>query len=156
MCNVALDWDKGTRALGAAWVVRNDKGFVICHSRRAFAEVASKGEAKLQTVLWAAESMSSLHFNKIIFAGEFEDIFGAVMRPQAWPSFLFQRDEFVCQFGSIEEWKVKISKKETNRGASFIADSVNKYGLVQSYVAAGPPSWLSDLFLYESRGLSHV
>lgn len=101
MCNIAYDWDKRSKSLGVAWVVRNHRGVVICHSRRAFAEIASKDQAKLQTI-WAAESMNSLHFNKLIFAGVFEVLFGAVLRPQAWPSFLFQREEFIR---SLVVWK---------------------------------------------------
>ncbi|KAG2315715.1 hypothetical protein Bca52824_018837 [Brassica carinata] len=156
MCNIAFDWDKKRKALGGVWVVSDQRGTVLCHSRRVFAELASKDEAKLQALLWAAESMNSLHFNKIIFAGEFEDIFRAVLRPQAWPSFLFHRDEFLRNINGIAEWRVLAVRKDTNRGASFIADSVNRYGLFQSYVAAGPPSWLSELFLYESHSLFSV
>ena len=102
---------------------RNHK-VVLCHSRRAFAEIASKDQAKLQVVLWAAESTRSLRFNKIIFAGEFEDLFGAVLRPQAWPAFLFQRDEIISSLFGIEELQVLVVRSETNRGAFFIADSV--------------------------------
>lgn len=46
-----------------------------------------------------------------------------------------------------------VVRSETNRGASFIADSVNQKGLVQSYVATGSPSWLFEFFVNESRFL---
>lgn len=139
--------------MGAAWMVRNHEGVVVCHSRKAFAEIKTKDEAKLQSILRASESMTSLRLNRIITAGEFEEFFGAVMRPFALPSFLFQRDEICMSMKEIGDWQVLVVKKEANRGASFIADSVNKRGLVQSYVARGHPTWLSDLFLYESRCL---
>lgn len=63
MCNFASDWNKLEKSMGAAWVVRNHRGLVWCHSRRAFANIVSKDEAKLEAFLWAAESMTSHKFN---------------------------------------------------------------------------------------------
>lgn len=153
MCNIALDWNKSTRSLGVAWVVRNHRGVVLCHSRRAFAEIKSLDEAKMETLLWAVASMESLRFNKIIMAGDFEVLFGAIMRPLAWPAFRFQREEIVRVLSGIRDWKLLRTKKEENRGASFIAESVNSQGLVQSCVASGHPSWLFEFFVNESRHL---
>lgn len=97
--------------------------------------------------------MTSLRLNKVIRAGEFAEIFGAVLKPQAWPSFIFQRDEVLRGLEGILEWKVLVIKKEANRGASFIADSVNERRLVQSYVASGHSAWLEELFHSESQSL---
>lgn len=35
MCNVGMEYSNGKGIVGAAWVLRNDGGLVICHSRRA-------------------------------------------------------------------------------------------------------------------------
>lgn len=69
MCKIAYEWDKTLRIVGVAWVVRNHRVVVLFHSRNSFAEVGNKEEAKLLTILWAMESMVSLHLNKIVFAG---------------------------------------------------------------------------------------
>lgn len=45
MCNVAFYWDKDKRLLGEAWVVRNHRGVVLIHGRRAFSNVLRKYEA---------------------------------------------------------------------------------------------------------------
>ncbi|KAL0730568.1 hypothetical protein Bca4012_026661 [Brassica carinata] len=106
-----------------------------------------------KTTSMGAESMTSLKLNKIIMAGEMDEFFGAVLRPHKWPSFGFQRQEILACMANIEEWKVLVMKREANRGAGFIAESVNKYNLVQSYVATGHPAWLFGFFVNESRYL---
>lgn len=78
MCNAAFEWEKKTKLLTVAWVVRNHRDVVLIHNRRAFSNIDSLDEARLSTVLWAAESMTSLHYNKIVFAGDFKEIFRAV------------------------------------------------------------------------------
>lgn len=153
-CNIGMDFSK-TKSLvgGGEWVLRNERGVVLCHSRRAFSGVRSREEAKMVVVLWALESMRSQRQSKIIFAAEFGDIFGAIERPQAWPSFLYHSSEMRKELEGITEWKLLVVTRETNRGAFFIAQSVTKYGLVNSYVARGHPPWLFELFVNESRAL---
>lgn len=153
MCNIAWNWKKKDRTLGVAWVIRDHRGVVTIHSRRSFVQVLSLEDAKLQALLWSSESITSLRLNKVIFAGEFSELFGAVRKPLEWPAFLSQRDEFIKSLEGLVEWKVIVISKEANRGASFIADSVHRLGFVQSYVASGQPVWLDDLFRSESLSL---
>ncbi|KAH0873017.1 hypothetical protein HID58_070379, partial [Brassica napus] len=77
---------------GGAWVLRDEKGVVLCHSRRTFGQFPSKEQAKETIVLWAVESMRSQKVSRVIFTGEFKEIFGAVNMPSAWPSFCQQGD----------------------------------------------------------------
>lgn len=77
MCNVAFYWDNDKRLLGVAWVVRNHRGVFLIHSRRAFSNVLRKYKAWLKTM----KSMISLHLNKIIFAGDFKEMFCAIGKP---------------------------------------------------------------------------
>ncbi|KAG2324628.1 hypothetical protein Bca52824_007356 [Brassica carinata] len=153
MCNIAFDWKRRENTLGAAWVVRDHRGIVLFHSRRSFVDVRSHEEAKMCALLWTSESMTSLKLNKVTFAGEFSEIFGAVLRPHAWPSFLFQREEFLRSLRGLSDWKVLVVCRKANRGASLIADSVHQTGLVQSYIASGHPAWLEDLFHHERHSL---
>ncbi|KAH0904229.1 hypothetical protein HID58_043732 [Brassica napus] len=90
MCNVGMEFSKNNHCAGGAWVLRNNRGVVMCHSRRAFSGIMSRDDAKLTIVLWALESMRSQRQSNIIFAGEFGELFGALQRPQAWPSFSYQ------------------------------------------------------------------
>ncbi|XP_013623801.1 PREDICTED: uncharacterized protein LOC106329670 [Brassica oleracea var. oleracea] len=152
-CNIGVEYDRSNGLVGGGWVLRNERGVVLCHSRRAFSGCRNKEEAKLTVVLWAMESMSSQRQTRVTFAGDFSELFRAAMRPEAWPSFLFQSGCIGRELEGIEEWKLEVVTREANRGAYFIAQSVTKLGLVNSYVARGHPDWLFELFVNESRNL---
>ncbi|KAG2323157.1 hypothetical protein Bca4012_058673 [Brassica carinata] len=122
MCNVGFEWMKHSNFLGVAWVVRNHR-VVIMHSRRAFSKVLSLDEARLTTILWAVESMTSLRFNKVIFAGDFKDFFLAVKTPLQWPVLRYHMDD------------------------------VSREGRFQLYVVNGHPLWMFEFFENESRRL---
>ena len=46
MCNIAVDWAKYSLLTGGAWVSRDEKRVVLCHSRRTFGQFPSKEQAK--------------------------------------------------------------------------------------------------------------
>lgn len=64
LCEIGMDWSKNCATMGAAWIAKNSIGEVTEHSRQAFPEVKSLGEAKLQVMLRALESMKSLRKKK--------------------------------------------------------------------------------------------
>lgn len=153
MCNVGLDWHRNSKLLGVAWVVRNHRGVVLVHSRRAFSNVISLDEARVMTLGWAVESMASMHHTKIIFAGDFRDIFSAVQKPCKWPALRRQVEEIKSLLLGVDEFQFKYARTEENRGATIIAQSVTRQGRLRSYVATGPLAWLFELFVNESRYL---
>lgn len=87
MYNVGLEYSKSKGLIGGVWMLRNEKGMVLCHNRRTFSGINIWEDAKFVAMMWALESMRSQRQSKIIFAGKFKDLFGATVRPQAWPSF---------------------------------------------------------------------
>lgn len=139
MCNIGVDWDKKTKIVGVAWVLRNHRGVVLLHSRSSFAQVPNREDAKLRSILWAMESMISLRLNKIVFAGQFKEEFGATLSPSEWPSFAFQSDEIRRALQAMNDAQLLVVSPKSNRGASFIAQSVTREERHHSYVAAGPP-----------------
>ncbi|KAF2559163.1 hypothetical protein F2Q68_00015360 [Brassica cretica] len=64
-CSFEFDWTKKSDVMGAAWMVKNDRGMVLEHSRRAFVGVLSLNQAKLKVWLWVLESMRSLKKKKM-------------------------------------------------------------------------------------------
>ena len=142
MCTVGFDWNRSKNLVGGGWVIRNERGVVVCHSRRAFINIKSRDEARLVVILWSLESMRSHKMSNIIIAGEFSEMFGAVERPQAWPSFLYYAGQIELSIAGIVGCKLQVARRETKRGAIFIAQSVTGQGLVRSYVQSGHPPWL--------------
>lgn len=69
---------------------------------------------------------------------------GAVERPQAWPSFLHQVREIELGKDRIEGSRLLVVASQANRGATFIAQSVTKQGLMRSYVQNGNSPWLFE------------
>ncbi|XP_010418618.1 PREDICTED: uncharacterized protein LOC104704191 [Camelina sativa] len=134
-CNLGSSWDKETSTGGAAWVLRNEKGETLMHSRRSFASVFSKMDASLLCWLWAIESMKSLNFDKIVFASEDSALMGAVQRPPAWPSFKFQSRSIGNALGSFLQWKLWLEERSSNLVAHLIAKSVTREDRRQSYRA---------------------
>lgn len=104
-------------------------------------------------LLWALESMGSQRLSNIIVAGEFSELIGAVDRPQAWPSFLHQVGEIELGKARIDGCRLLVVTRKENRGATFIAQSVTKQGLLRSYVQIGHLPWLFEFFVNENRYL---
>ncbi|XP_048596342.1 uncharacterized protein LOC125578099 [Brassica napus] len=147
--NIGVEWNRVQARSGAAWVIRDDKGKVLLHSRRAFSNICSLDEAKYQALLWSVESFHFHHLNKIIIALDDSTFPSVVLRPKAWPSFRCQYIEIMKRLEKFEWWRLQKEERSSNRGAFFIAQSVIKGGYAQSYVAAGAPFWLLHLFQYE-------
>ena len=145
-CDIGVEWDKSKKVYGAAWLLRDDKGMVLMHSRCSFSNIPSLKEAHRSVWVWAIESMKSLGFSKIVFVGESKELVGAVIRPPAWPSFKWLSKAIMSSLQYIPEWKLERVDWKLIWGAYCIAQSVLVWDLFQSYVAIGFPSWLGDLF----------
>lgn len=103
-------------------------------------------EAKLMVLIWAIDSMADHRMKQVIFASKYLELVGAAVRPKAWPSFSSQSDEIHKALERINGWKLVLTNKEANRGASLIASSITRDLRLHSYVAVGFPSWLHGMF----------
>lgn len=145
-CNLGVCRSKTQNQCGMAWVLRNDKGKVLLHSRRAFSNIDSMEQANFCGILWAVESMHDHHLDRVLFAIDDDTYTKVFLRPKAWPNFKVQRLELLERFRNLEWWRIMKENTLANRGAFFIAQSVFKNNLVQSYVAVGAPRWLARFF----------
>ena len=102
-CNIAAAWSGKKRLCGGAWVLRDNQGKVLLHSRKAFSHLTSKKEYLFRCVLWAITSMLSHRQSRVIFAFEPGDLSSAFARPKAWPSFAFQVSELTHFLEKIGE-----------------------------------------------------
>lgn len=85
LCEFDMDWNKGSQEMGAAWILNDENGRVLMHSRRAFSNLKSLGEAKMTVWMWVLESMKSLRMLKVIFLSTFADVVEAMEKPGLWP-----------------------------------------------------------------------
>lgn len=138
-CSLEFDWTKKSDVMGAAWMVKNDRGMVLEHSRRAFVGVLSLHQAKLKVWLWVFESMRSLRKKKVVFVSTAEDIVEAIERPTLSPALQYEAEEIKSGLKAFEAWELRIGGLEAVRSVYFIAKSVRSLGMMQSYVAAGHP-----------------
>ncbi|KAG2311112.1 hypothetical protein Bca52824_022669 [Brassica carinata] len=69
-----------------------------------------------------------------------------ILRPRAWPNFKGESALILWKLKGLDWWRLVKEDKANNRGACLIAQSVTKGGFAQSYVAAGGPAWLQELF----------
>lgn len=63
-CNIGITWAKDISVAGGAWLLRDSRGEVLLHSRRAFAHVVSMQEAQLTVVIWTMKSMQNHIINQ--------------------------------------------------------------------------------------------
>lgn len=56
-CNIGVSWVNNHDMCGVGWILRDDKGTTILHSRLAFSNVGSQKEAELMAIQWAVCDM---------------------------------------------------------------------------------------------------
>lgn len=149
-CNVGISWSKRNKIVRGAWVLRDCRDEMTLYSRRCFSSINSLDEVKITIMLWAIESMSSHHIDKVIFASDAIELVDALEKPQAWPFFSHQVSELMHRLNGFRKWLMIKEAKDANIGACLIAQSVTQDGRFCSYVASGHPSWLHGLFESES------
>lgn len=145
-CNIGFGWSKEACLGGGSWVLRDEFGSMLLQSRRAFSNINNLAEIKFQSLLWSMKGLKSHDIDKIYFAFTDPDLVNAVFGPKAWPSFNFKSSELLLILKGFQDWSLVLESTSANRGASLIALSVVQDFWCQSYVALGPPAWLSVLF----------
>lgn len=79
------------------------------------------------------------------------NIIQALHKPKDWPAIVGNIAELLSFTKEKPHWYMLKESPQCNRGAFEIANSVLTGFRMQSYVARGYPSWLSDLFVNESN-----
>lgn len=150
-CNVAASWVFNAPFSGAAWIVRNEEGRVLLHSRRAFTRLTSPLHSELQALLWSVESMASHHFHQVILETSSLDLRMALLRPELFPQFRLLISTINEPLRLLPEWRVDYVNVSRNMAAMSNATSVTSDHRSQSYVASGGPLWLNNLLLKEAE-----
>lgn len=113
-CNVASSWIFNAPLSGAAWLLRDEEGKVLLHSRRAFTRLASPLTTELHALLWSVESMVSHHSQRVIFETSSLDLRIALLRPDLFPQFHLLISAIVERLRLFQDWSVNFIKNERN------------------------------------------
>ncbi|VVB03586.1 unnamed protein product [Arabis nemorensis] len=148
-CNIGFSWNQKEKFGGSSWVLRDFKGLMVLHSRKTFGVYETEADFKLAVLIWGIESIISHRKEKVIFSAQQVDLIEALLRPKAWPNFSYQVQTLLHTLSPLLEWRVEAAIAGSNRGAFLIAQSVTMEFMIHSYVAAGYPLWLRDLFMIE-------
>ncbi|XP_013634222.1 PREDICTED: uncharacterized protein LOC106339898 [Brassica oleracea var. oleracea] len=111
---------KENHAVLGGWILY-ENGRVLEHSRRAFSDVKTVGEAKLQMWLWVMERMKSLRKKKVRFVSTFGDYVKAIEKPIFRPALQYEASEIKRELQGFEAWELRIGSPVTVRCASLIA-----------------------------------
>ena len=145
-CIIGFCWSKKEKMVGAAWVLRDERGVVILHSRRLFSQMENLDHAKFSVLSWAIESLAFHRQVKVVFAFSDLSVVEMINNPIRWPAFSHVSSALLAILSTIKEWKLVFEFQVANRGAFLIAQSALHPSFAQSYVARGPPLWLYELF----------
>ena len=142
-CNVGVSWVSQHVHCGVAWILRDNKGKAILHSRRAFSNVKSQRDAELLGLQWAVKDMVNTHQHNIIFdssCGLARDTFLNISNHIEQAPITNEIKYMLC---SLQDWSFHHSDQRKNTIAQEIAVSVTSDHRCHSYIAVGAPSWLS-------------
>lgn len=149
-CNLASSWVENSAVSGAAWMVRDENGRAILHSRRAFSCLTSALDAELHPLLWSMESLASHHMDKVIFETSSIDLRKALLQPGLYPQYQYLISSILHHLHCFQDWSIDFVKTSRNTAATSIATSVTSDYRIQSYVASGGPFWLRNLLQKEA------
>ncbi|KAH0881257.1 hypothetical protein HID58_068651 [Brassica napus] len=114
-CEFDMDWSSRGKNMEASWIVKDEKGKVLEHSKRAFSEVKSVGEEKLQLWLWVMENMKSLRKKKVKFVSTFGNLIEAIEKSILWPALQYEAGEIKRELQAFEAWELRIGSWTTIR-----------------------------------------
>ncbi|XP_048599635.1 uncharacterized protein LOC125579819 [Brassica napus] len=148
--NIDSSWINETVNTGVSWILRNNSGEPMMHSRRSFSSIPTKLEAELLSFTWAIDCLSDLRCDRVVFESSSYLAGEAILMPE---KFLGYQDllGYICfKLTNFNLWNISYVHLEGNRCAHEIALSVTRDHRYQSYIARGGPFWLRALTLEEA------
>ncbi|XP_018443468.1 uncharacterized protein LOC108815327 [Raphanus sativus] len=155
-CNIGVSWDQTTSISGAAWILRDNNGAVLLHSRRAFSGVSSLMEAELCGFWFAVESMVSTRQRNVIFESHYNLAREALLNPTRFPSLCSLLNEIISLFPRLQTWQMAYAGMRMFN-VIVLLQGLRTVWLVMGdslhiYIARGGPSWLLVTLNAEASG----
>ncbi|KAF2578955.1 hypothetical protein F2Q68_00003369 [Brassica cretica] len=80
--NIDSSWINETVNTGVSWILRNNSGEPMMHSRRSFSSIPTKLEAELLSFTWAIDCLSDLRCDRVVFESSSYLAGEAILRPE--------------------------------------------------------------------------
>lgn len=142
-CNVGISWVSRHVNCGVAWILRDNKGKAILHSRHAFSNVESQRDAELIGLQWGVKYMVNTHQRNIIFDSSCALARDTFLNMANYMEHVLITNDIKYMLCSLQDWSFHHSDQRKNTIAQDIAESVTSERRYQFYIAFGAPSWLS-------------
>ncbi|KAF2536015.1 hypothetical protein F2Q68_00020587 [Brassica cretica] len=139
-CNVGISWVSRHVNCGVAWILRDNKGKAILHSRRAFSNVESQRDAELIGLQWGVKYMVNTHQRNIIFDSSCALARDTFLNIANYMEHVLITNDIKYMLCSLQDWSFHHSDQRKNTIAQDIAASVTSERRYQSYIAFGAPS----------------
>lgn len=110
------------------------------HGRRSFSFVSSNESAELLALLWAFESMFSLHKDRIIFESSCVEVRTCLLSHCLSQEALHLTHQLNAMAQNLQVWSLEHARPQRNSLAQKIADNVTNEIRLQSYISKGGPS----------------
>lgn len=152
-CNIGSSWVDGNQNCGVAWLTRNHAGAALAHSRRSYSHVSSSLEAELLGFYWAAESISTMRYEKVVFESTSYLAGEAILKPGNFPQWLSLIEAIREKLSLLRLWSISYVNRGANRCADAIALSVTRDQRYASYIATDCPGWLLPIVREDESGI---
>ncbi|KAG2299660.1 hypothetical protein Bca52824_036132 [Brassica carinata] len=150
-CNIGTSWSPHSRHSGSSWIIMDFRGKALVHSRRALIDMGSGLEADIASLSWAIEDVLRLRWNKVVFEISSRRLWEALKKPSSAPALSQATSDLLISLNRLSQYQIELVPLSCNTVAEEIAKSVVRDNRLQSYVAQGGPSWLSNIILVEAN-----
>lgn len=116
-CNIGFSWSQSKAISGASWVLCDNSGSIICHSRRSYSNVSSCFDAKVNSWEWALQSKKDMQKQDVMFEASSLDIIEALHQPLQWPAFMGHTAGLLKMTIGQYGWDISFEDRKCNFGS---------------------------------------
>lgn len=113
-CNISSLWIGKHVNCEAAWIVRNHTGVVLNHGHRLFSHIEADIDAGSLSLLWAAKSLKSLRYQRVIFETSIPSLVEAMHYPLRFHSCGALISSIQNSFSSFNQVSLVLCTAEAN------------------------------------------
>ncbi|CAA7029126.1 unnamed protein product [Microthlaspi erraticum] len=143
-CNVDGAWSHRGDHSGVGWVLRDDKGKVLWMGAKRIHKTQTVVEAELEALRWAAEFVTSLRYQNIIFESDSKEAVEVISFEDDWPKYRAVAQDLRKTLKNLCNYKIVFHSRAVNMVADRIARETNTYVDYVPKVYSISPNWIKS------------